>query len=101
MARIWRSSHKWKPILPGPCKFGWKLRDDTEHYYEPIMTNEKPAPVSVVELSFCNCKHGCETKRCTCNKNNLICSEMCFFQHCENQDEGNENYIDDIDSRDY
>ena len=75
------------------------------------MANEKPVSVSVVELAFCRCKHGCETKRCTCKKNNLICSEMCFCQHCENQprppetfpldnDKENQNGIDGIDSWD-
>ena len=106
MVQIWRSSHKSKPILPDPFEFGWKLRDDTEQYYEAIMTYEKAASVSVVKLSFCSCKHDCETKRCTCKKNNLICSEMCFCQQCENHprlpetfplddDEENENHIDD------
>ena len=52
-----RSLRKLKPILPDPCEFGWKLRDDTEHYYEPIMTNEKPTAVSLTELSFCRCNH--------------------------------------------
>ena len=66
MARVWRSSHISKPILPDPCKFGWKLSEDIENCYEPIMTDQKPAPVSVAELSFCRCKHGCDTKRCTC-----------------------------------
>ena len=78
------------------------------------MTDQKPAPVSVVELSFCRCKHGCDAKRCTCKKNNLICSEMSFCQDCENQpifseelslndyeNEDNENGTDDIDNWDY
>ena len=65
MARVWRSSHISKPIFPDPCNFGWKLSEDTENSYEPIMTDQKPAPVSVVELGFCRCKHGCDTKRCT------------------------------------
>ena len=78
------------------------------------MTDQKPAPVSVVELSFCRCKHGCDTKRCTCKKNNLICSEMCFCQDCENQpifseelslndneNEDNKNCTDDIDDWDF
>ena len=38
MARVWRSSHISKPILPDPCKFGWKLSEDIENCYEPIMT---------------------------------------------------------------
>ena len=54
MARVWRSSHISKPILPDPCKFGWKLSEDIdiENCDEPIMTDQKPAPVSVVKLSL-------------------------------------------------
>ena len=74
IARIWPSSYKSKAIPLDPCEFGGKLRENTEHHYEPVIANEKSAPVSVVELSFCRCKNGCETKRCTCKKNNLICS---------------------------
>ena len=43
-----------KPILPDPCKSGWKLSEDIENCYEPIMADQKPAPVLVVELSFCS-----------------------------------------------
>ena len=52
MARVWRSSYISKPTLPDPCKFGCKLSEDIENYYEPKMTDQKPAPVSVVELSL-------------------------------------------------
>ena len=120
MARVWRSSHISKAILPDPCKFGWKLCEDIENCYESIMTDQKPVPVSVAELSFCWCKHGCDTKRCTCKKTKtnkkkiLICSEMWFCHDCENQpifseglslndneNEGNENGTYDIDYWDY
>ena len=110
MARVWQSYHISKPIFPDPLnKFGWKLSENIENCYEPIMTDKKPAPASVAELSFCRFKHGCDIKRCTFKKNNLICSEMCFCQDCENQpifpeelslndneNEDNENGTDDI-----
>ena len=85
MARVWRSSHISKPILPDPCKFGWKLSEDIENCYEPIMTDQKPAPVLVAGLSFCRRKHGGEKSVALAKKNNLISSEMCFCQDCENQ----------------
>ena len=46
MAQVWRSSHISKPILPDLCKFGGKLSEDIENCYEPIVTDQKPAPVS-------------------------------------------------------
>ena len=114
MARVWRSSYISNPILPDPCKFGWKLSEDIENCYEPIMTDQKPVPVSVDELGFCRCKHGCDTKRYTCKKKQFICSEMCFCQDFENQpifseelslnsnkNEDNKNGTDDIDDWDY
>ena len=52
MARVWRSPYISKPILPDPCKFGCKLSADIENCYEPKMTDQKPTPVSVVELSL-------------------------------------------------
>ena len=114
MARVWRSSHISKPILPDPCKFGWKLSEDIENCYEPIMTDQKPAPVSVVELSFCRCKHGCDTKRCTCKKTILSAVKCVFarivrisqyfrknFETLKLEIEDNENVTDDIDDWDY
>ena len=84
MAWVWRSSHISRSIFLDPCKFGWRLSEEIENCNEPIITDQMLAPVSVAELSFCRCKRGCDTKCCTCEKN-LICSEMCFCQDCENQ----------------
>ena len=78
MARVWRSSHISNPTLPDPCKFGWTLSEDIENCYQPIMIDQKPAPVSVVELTFCRCKHGCDTKRCTCKKT-ILSAVKCVF----------------------
>ena len=78
------------------------------------MTDQKPAPISVVELSFCRCKRGCDTNVALAKKNNLLCNEMCFCQDCENQPifseelslkdnetEDNKNCTDDIDDWDF
>ena len=79
IARVWRSAHISKSILPDPCKFSWKLGKDIKNFYEPIMTDQKPAPVSVVELSFCRCKHGCDTKCCTCKKITILSAVKCVL----------------------
>ena len=49
MARVWRSSHISKPILPDPCKFGWKLSEDIENCYEPIMRASAGANMDVIQ----------------------------------------------------
>ena len=50
------------PKLPSPAEFGWKF-DDASETYIPVMTNELPTPESVIELSMCGCKTGCQTER--------------------------------------
>ena len=77
MAQVWRSSHISKPILPDLCKFGGKLSEDIENCYEPIVTDQKPAPVSANMDVIQNVS--------LAKKTNLICSGMCFCQDYENQ----------------
>ena len=68
--------------LPDPCRFGWGL-DNTN--LVPIMTGGLAAPTDLIELSMCSCKTGCSSGRCTCKKNNLLCTEMCKCSDaCEN-----------------
>ena len=42
------------------------------------MTDQLAAPTYIVELCICKCKTGCESLRCSCKKNNLVCTEMCM-----------------------
>ena len=70
--------------LPDPCGFGWELDNGN---LVPIMTDDLPAPTGLIELSTCTCKTGCSSGRCTCKKNNLLCTEMCKCSDaCENSD---------------
>ena len=55
--------------LPSPEHYGWKY-NDVKEIYEPMMTSNLPAPLSVIDLVKCDCKKGC-TKRCSCRKNEL------------------------------
>ena len=59
----WKSSHIASPNLPDPCNFGWKW-DDADKVYQPILTTNLPAPESIIELSWCKCKTGCNNGRC-------------------------------------
>ena len=68
--------------LPDPCGFGWELDNGN---LVLIMTDDLPAPTGLIELSTCTCKTGCSSGRCTCKKNNLLCTEMCKCSDaCEN-----------------
>ena len=60
--------------LPDPRGFGWELDNGN---LVPIMTDDLPAPTGLIELSTCTCKTGCSSGRCTCKKNNLLCTEIC------------------------
>ena len=52
----------------------------------PILTDELPAPLALIELSVCSCKTKCITSKCKCGKNALQCADMCKCVDCENDD---------------
>ena len=58
--------------------------------YDAIMTTLPPAPESVIELTLCGCKTGCNTNRCKCLKNGgLKCTGMrkCYnYENVESDD---------------
>lgn len=53
----------------------------------PVLTDMPPAPEQLIEVSSCTCKTGCNTMRCKCKKNNMVCTEMCLCVECQNDDE--------------
>ena len=88
MTRVMKSASKCHPHLPDPETHDWKLN---EGLYEPIMTDQLPAPKFVIELSMCSLKTGCETMRCTCRKKGLQCAGVCLCVNCNNDEEDNIN----------
>ena len=73
---------------------------------DPIMTDNLPAPLALIELSIYNCKGGCSTRRCKCFKNSLVCTDMCKCSACNNGDtfEDDDQEIseyDELDVADY
>ena len=46
--------------LPSPEGYGWELNGNS---LDPIMTDNLPAPIGLIELSVCNCESGCASKR--------------------------------------
>ena len=57
-------------MLPSPLLYGW------EDAYVPVTTLNLPAPEAVLNLVKCNCQKGC-TRNCSCNNNDIACTEMC------------------------
>lgn len=68
----WKTSHRQKPTTPNPEQHGWE-RDDG--VLMPVLTDMPPAPEQLIEVSSCICKTGCNTMRCKCKKNNMICTK--------------------------
>ena len=58
-----------------PKSWGWKEGDSG---LEPIMTDNPPAPESLLKIIRCKCKEdGCATQNCTCKKHGLACTFAC------------------------
>ena len=74
IALVLKSCSKSIRQLPDPTGYGWELKDAQ---MVPIMMDELPAAIGLIELSMCSCKGICDTNRCLCYKNNLTCTEMC------------------------
>ncbi len=77
--------HATSPVLasPSPVGYGWKLEGDL---LEIVWGTQEPAPESMLEYVNCKCKKGCKTKRCSCQKANLKCTELCQCNDCENNE---------------
>lgn len=91
-----RKSNVGLQNLPPAQNYGWELNGLT---LDPILTDNLPAPLALIELSVCGCKGDCSTNRCKCFKNNLICTDMCKCTSCVNNDSSdNINLDDDLNS---
>lgn len=71
---LWKNA--LKAIIPGqnPEGQGWRLADGQ---LEVVWTNMAPAPSAVMELICCACNGTCQTRRCSCVKNALPCTDAC------------------------
>lgn len=74
------------------------------------------APDSILNIVNCKCKQPCDTKRCSCVKNGLQCSDLCCCSNCQNKkadsyesdsstdaedvDSCDDDYDDDVDDKD-
>ena len=78
---VLKRSHLPFQYLPDAINYGW---EQNEMSLDPIMTDNLPAPIALIELSMCKCQTGCKTKRCKCLKNDLVCTDMCKCRDCKN-----------------
>ena len=45
-----------------------------------------PALLALVEMSSCECKKECLSNKCKHFKNNLVCTDLCKYILCENDE---------------
>ena len=75
--------------LASPVEYGGFR--DVEGAITPIMMSNDAMPDVVLEVTTCNCKGDCNTKRCQCLKASLKCTMLCHksirFSHdkCRNK----------------
>ena len=83
-AGIYHRCLEGNPSIPSPNDHGWTIDDGV---LRVKWMDLLPAPDSVLELTNCKCmKNKCQTKSCSCFKNNLSCTEFCSCTNCENKD---------------
>ena len=82
---------------PSPVGHGWKL-EDGELVFDWM--SQPPAPPSVLQDIKCNCRqNGCSSNRCSCQKANLPCTELCNCCDCLNA--SNKGMDDDEDDGEF
>ena len=91
---VLRRSHLSHQHLPNPLNYGW---ENLDNILVPIMTDDLPAPLALIELSVCKCKGSCVNRRCKCVKHNLVCTDMCKCKSCENDGNGYDQSDEDSD----
>ena len=60
---------------PNPHDWGWYTSDSKKLL--PVKGMLPPAPDKLLKIIRCNCKVNCDTKRCTCRKHGIDCSNGC------------------------
>ena len=74
--RVYYQVMEWKDacINMRPEDFGWNVVDGR---YLPIQTDQPAAPSELLDVICCSCKKDCTTRRCTCRKYGLPCTNVC------------------------
>ena len=64
----------WFGVELPAVEYGWYIVNNT---YRTKCTHHKAAPENLLKAIFCNFKTECDTKRCTCKRYNLTCTDLC------------------------
>ena len=84
-----------KQNFPSFLNYGWEI---VEKDIMPILTDNLPVPLAIIELTACGYKTGCKTNHCKCRKNGFTCRDMCKCVQFENIDcwtEDKDNVIEE------
>ena len=65
---------------PSPVGHGGKLEDNQ---LQIVWGTQERAPESILECVHCKCQKGYKTRRCSCYKSDLKCTELCQCNSCE------------------
>ena len=72
--RTYLQVQTWLGNELNPTEWGWRM---VENKYVPIKTTVAPAPERLLKVVKCSCKSNCDTRRCSCRKHCLACTEGC------------------------
>ena len=76
--RVFFQCQEWLGRTLDAIDYGWKVKVDKLF---PVFTTAAPAPQELLTVIHCNCKQHCDTMRCSCRKNGLLCSIACGECH--------------------
>ncbi|CAG9817741.1 unnamed protein product [Phaedon cochleariae] len=79
----------------------WGFEKHEEGHLRPVTNRSKPAPDRLLEMVSCYCTQGCESKKCSCRRHKMVCSNICRYcagHGCSNklreEDEDNVDHAD-------
>lgn len=72
--RVYHQVQRWMGADLDACDWCWEAKDGM---LIPVKTHKEPAPQSLLKVIHCNCKTDCCTRKCTCKRHGLECSDVC------------------------
>ena len=94
--RVYCQVQEWMGNCVEPEKWGWCLR---KGQFQPKTMDSPVAPDSLLKLVRCQCKGNCDTRRCSCKRNELDCSSACG--ECKGLCQNSKSDADTDDSNEY
>ena len=86
-AYIWYQSNVAIQNQPDPCLHGWQM---IAGKLVCLPTTLPAAPSAVLELVSCSCKKSkCVGGNCSCKTANLVCTDLCQCNECDNEEPSN------------